>query len=97
MSTGETFFILNIMHHLLISGQIEQQTVYQVTRQNVALLLQQHVPIKDNIAKSPVYIARDLWNNLPVGTRNIIEHECHKITVRNYVQKDYVTHEESKL
>ena len=91
------FFMLNLMHRLLISGQIEQQTVHRVTRQNIAPLLQQHVPINDTIAKSPVYIARDLWNNLPVDTRNIIEHECYKTTVRNYIQKDYVTHEEAKL
>ena len=88
---------MHFMHRLLISGQIEQQTVYRVMQQNVAPLLQQHVPINDTIAKSPVYIARGLWNNLPEDTRNIIEHECYKTTVRNYIQKGYVTHEEVKL
>ena len=85
-------FMLNIMHHLLISGQIEQQTVYQVKRQNVTPFLQQHVPINNTITKSPVYIARDLWNNLPVDTKNIIEHACHKTTVRNYNIKKIMSH-----
>ena len=89
--------MLNLIHRRLILGQIEQQTMHRVTRQNVAPIIQQHVPINDTIAKSAVYIARDLWKNLPVDTRNNIEHEYCKTTVRNYVQKDYVTHEEAKL
>ena len=91
------YFVLNLMHRLLTSGQVEQQTVHRVTRQNVAPLLQQYVPANDTIAKSPVYVARDLWNSLPAATRNITDHESFKTTVRNMVKTDYIEHEEAKL
>ena len=82
------YFMLNLIYRLLTSGQVEQQTVHRVTRLNVAPLLQQYVPANDTIAKSPVYVARDLWKSLPAATRNIADQESFKTTVRNRVKTD---------
>ena len=55
------------------------------------------VPANDTIAKSPVYVARDIWNSLPAPTRNIADQESFKTTVRNMVKTDYIEQEEAKL
>ena len=51
------YFMLNLIHRLLNTGQIEQVEVQRATRQNSAPVLQQYVPQNDTIAKSPIFVA----------------------------------------
>ena len=91
------YFMLNLLHRLLKTGQIDQVEAQRVTRQNAAPVLHQYVPQNDTIAKSPIFVARDYWNNLPVDTRNIVGHECFKNVIRNMVKDEYIREERTRL
>ena len=67
--------MLNLIHRLLSTNQINQVVVHRVTHQNVAPVIQQYVPQNDIIGKSPVFAARNNWNNLPADIWNINGHE----------------------
>ena len=67
------------------------------TRHNAAPVLQQFVPQNETIAKSPTFVTRNLWNNLPVNARNIKEHEHFKKVIRNLVNNEYVKDERDRL
>ena len=91
------YFMLNLVHRLLITGQIDKVEVQRVTRHNMAPLLHQYVPINDIIAKSPVFIARNYWNNLSVGHRNVDDHEQFKNVIRAMVKNEYIQEENARL
>ena len=77
--------MLNLLHRVLKTGQ------------NAAPVLHQYVPQNDTKAKSPTFVARDYWNNLPVDTRNIVGHECFKNVIRNMVKDEYIREERTRL
>ena len=54
----------------------------------MAPVLQQYVQLKDTVAKSPVFVARNHWNNLPVDTRNIMDHAQFKEVIRTMVKNE---------
>ena len=89
--------MLNLIHCLLSTNQINQVVVHRVTRQNVAPVLQQYVPQNDIIGKLPVLAARNYWNNLPADIRNINGHEQFKNIIRTMVKNEYVREEMAKL
>ena len=91
------YFMLNLIHRLLNTGQIVQVVVQRATRQNSAPVLQQYVPQNDTIAKSPVFVARGYWNALPVHIRNTNEHTSFKDIVRNRIREEYITEERARL
>ena len=41
-----------------------------------------YVAINDTVGRSPVYYARELWNNLDVNTRNIDNHIQFKTVIK---------------
>ena len=65
------YFMLNSIHRLITTGQIDQVEAQRVTRHNMAPVLQQYVAQNDIIAKSPTSVARTYWNNLQEDVRNI--------------------------
>ena len=91
------YFMLNMVHRLLCTNQIEPVIVQRTTRQNMAPVLQQYVPLNDTIGKSPVFLTRHYWNNLHAATRNIVDHEQFKNTVRKMVNHEYITAERARL
>ena len=64
---------------------------------NQAPVLLQPVPQNNTIMKSPIFVMRNYWNNLPVVTRNIKDHEQFKNTIRNMVNIEYVNDEKARL
>ena len=91
------YFMLNLVHRLLTTGQIEKNEAQRITRHNMAPVLPQYVPKNDIVAKSPVFIARSCWNNLPVNTRNIEDHDQFKTVTRNMIQNEYTKDENTRL
>ena len=63
----------------------------------MAPVLQQYVPFNDTVAKSPVFVARNHWINLPVDTRNIMDHAQFKGVIRTMVKNEYVRNENARL
>ena len=72
------YFMLNLAHRLITTGQIHQVIAQRETRHNIAPVLQQYVPQNEIIAKSPTFVTRSFWNSLPVNYRNIESHEQFK-------------------
>ena len=91
------YFMLNLVHRLLTTDQIEKNEAQRITRHNMAPVLPQYVPKNDIVAKSPVFIARSCWNNLPVNTRNIEDHDQFKTVTRNMIQNEYTKDENTRL
>ena len=91
------YFMLNLVHRLLITSQIATVEAQRQTRHNAAPVLYQYVPQNDIIAKSPVFTARHFWNNLPVNTRNIEDHEQFKNCIRTMVKNEYIRDEKARL
>ena len=67
------------------------------THHNVAPVLQQYVPQNDIVAKSPIFVARIFWNNIPVSTRNIDDHGKFKNVIRTMVKNEYMAEEKARL
>ena len=63
----------------------------------MAAVLQQYVPLNDTVAKSPVFVARNHWNNLPVDTRNIMDHAQFKGVIHTMVKNEYVRNDNARL
>ena len=91
------YFMLNLIHRLLNTGQIDQVEAQRVTRQNIAPVLQQYVPQNDTILKSSIVVARDYWNNLPANIRNIEGHEHFKNVIRDIVKQEHISDETARL
>ena len=91
------YFMLNLIHRLLNSGQIEQVEAQRVTRHNTAPVLQQYVTRNETILRSPTFVARDCWNNLPADVRNIDNHGHFKNIIRGMIKKDYINDEQARL
>ena len=91
------YFMLNLAHCLINTGQITQVDAQRNTRHNAAPVLLQPVPQNNTIMKSPIFVMRNYWNNLPVVTRNIKDHEQFKNIIRNMVNIEYVNDEKARL
>ena len=57
------YYMLNLVHCLIHSGQLDLNVPQRETCQSIAPLFYMYVPINDTVAKSPVYTAKDYWNN----------------------------------
>ena len=64
------YFMLNLIHRLIYTGQIDLCTPERETRHNMAPLIKTYVPLNDIVAKSPVFVARELWNAQPTDVRH---------------------------
>ena len=91
------YFMLNLLHRLLNTGQINQVEPLRVTRHNTAPVLQQFVPLNESMAKSPIFVARNYWNTLPVDVGNIQDHDRFKTVIRDTVKGEYVREERLRL
>ena len=91
------YFMLNLIHRLLHAGQIDQIEAQRVTRHNIAPVLQKYVPQNNTIMKSPTFVARDYWNNLPVDVRNIDDHDHFKNIIRSMIKKEHINDERIRL
>ena len=89
--------MLNLAHRLINTGQITQADAQRNTRHNAAPVIPQPVPLNNTIMKSPIFVMRNYWNNLPVVTRNIKDHEQCKNTIRNMVNIEHVNDEKARL
>ena len=89
--------MLNLLHHLLRTGQIDQAETQRVTRHNIAPVLQQYVPLNDTMAKSPTFVARGYWNALPADVRNVLDHAHFKNVIRDMVKEEYLREETLRL
>ena len=56
-----------------------------------------YVPVNDIVAKSPVYVARNFWNNLPSVVRSIVNYDLFKNTMRKNINNEYVSAEIERL
>ena len=91
------YFMLNLIHRLITTNQIEIQTPERETRQNRSPLIPLYVPVNDTVAKSPVYVARETWNNQHPDTRGILNHEIFKATIRRKINNEYIAYEIARL
>ena len=82
-----------MIHRLITTNQIDLCTPETETRQNIAPLIKTYVPLNDTVAKSPVFIARELWNSQTPVVRSIVNHE----TIRSNINKDYIASEVTKI
>ena len=64
---------------------------------NIAPLLNTTVAINQTIAKSTVFVARDLWNSLSPEVRLIENHETFKNIIRKNIETEYLHDEMLKL
>ena len=89
--------MLNLMHRLIITDQIELSVTQGTTHQNRAPLLQLYVPLNDTVAKSPTY--KNYWNNLSPDIRNIVDHERFKtvIDIRGLINEEFINGETARL
>ena len=89
--------MLNLIHRLIYTGQIDLCTPERETRHNMAPLIKTYVPLNDIVAKSPVFVARELWNAQPTDVRHIGEHELFKATIRKKMNDEYISSEIARL
>ena len=82
--------MLNLIYRLIATEHIELCAPQRETRNNIAPLINTCVPANDTIAKSPVFIAREFWNNLPPHVRNIIGHKLFKNEIPCNIKDEYI-------
>ena len=97
LSFRRQYFLLNMIHRLIATGQIILCTPERETRQNIAPLIKTYVPLNDTVAKSPIFVARELWNNQTPAIRSIVDHNLFKITICSNINKDYIASEIARI
>ena len=55
------------------------------------------MPLNGIVAKSPVFISRELWNIQHVNARNSIDQESFKAAVRKKINEEYIAAEIARL
>ena len=90
-------FVENIFHRLITTDQIDPCPPKGETRQNIAPLVKMYVPLNDVVAKSPIFIARELWNSQTPVVRSIVDHKLFKNTIHSYINKDYIASEIARI
>ena len=91
------YFMLNMIHRLITTNQIDLHIPVRETRQNRSPLIDLYVPINDTIAKSPVYVARETWNTQQPDTHGIVDHELFKKTIKQRMNDEYIASEIARL
>ena len=91
------YFMLNLIHRLITTEQIELLVPERETRHNRSPLIDLYVPINDTVAKSAVHVARETWNSLSPDTRGIMDHELFKTTMRCKLIDEYIASEIARL
>ena len=91
------YFMLNMINRLITTNQINLHIPVRETRQNRSPVIDLYVPINDTIAKSPVYVARETWNNQQPDTCGIVDHELFKKTVKQQMNGEYIASEIARL
>ena len=91
------YFMLNLIHRLIYTGDLELHEPVRVTRRNQAPILITCIDSNQTIAKSPVYTARNLWNTLSIDLRSIVNHDSFKNVIRKNIGMEYTAFETLKL
>ena len=91
------YFMLNLVHRLIVTEDIPMYIPQRETRHNNAPLVMTSIALNQSVAKSPVFVARDLWNKLPKDVRSIADHEALKNTIRKRLTETYVNAEIQRL
>ena len=97
LSFRRKYFMLNLVHRLISTKRIELIVPERETRHNQGPLIKTYVPVNDIVAKSPVYVARDFWKNLPSVLRSIVNYDSFKNTIRKNINNEYVSAEIERL
>ena len=97
LSFRRKYFLLNLIHRLIHTGDIVMYQSVRETRRNIAPLVKTSVAINQTIAKSTVFVARSLWNSLSPDDRLIENHDAFKNIIRKNVNSEYLVHEIAKL
>ena len=79
------------------SGQLDLNVPQRETRQNIAPLFYMYVPINDTVAKTPVYTAKDYWNNLAPTHRSIQDYNLFKTTMKREITNEFIRNETARL
>ena len=82
--------MLNLMHRLISTEQIDIHVPERETRHNKAPLIKSCVPINNIVAKSPAFGAREIWNNLSPDFRSIVDHEHVNPFTANYPSMEVI-------
>ena len=91
------YFLLNMMFRLIHNGDIDLVIPLRETRNNKAPTVKTYIAINDTVGKSPVYVARDLWNKLSIEFRSIENLDAFKVKNRKSMYEAYVSEEVAKL
>ena len=91
------YFLLNMMFRLIHNGDIDLVIPLRETRNNKAPTVKTYIAINDTVGKSPVYVARDLWNKLSIESRSIENLNAFKVKNRKSMYEAYVSEEVAKL
>ena len=86
-----------MIHRLITTNQIDLCKPERETRQNIAPLIKTYIPLNDTVAKSPVFIPRELCNSQTPVIRSIVNHETFKTTVHSNINKDYIASEVTRI
>ena len=91
------YFMLNLVHRLIHSGQLDLNVPQRETRQNIAPLFYMYVPMNDTVAKTQMYTAKDYWNNLAPTHRSIQDYNLFKTTMKREITNEFIRNETARL
>ena len=97
LAFGRKYFMLNMIHRLIYTDEIALYQPLRQTRRTQAPLVKTYIASNQTIAKSGVYVARDLWNSLSPDTRLIISHDTFENLIKKNLGLEYTVYEMSKL